>query len=757
KIGNFSKSIEYYKETLKISKKIGDKVLELDCNMNISSILRKLGKFKISVKYHEKSLEIAKDIKDKSKEAKCLMDFGYVYNNLGNFRKAIEYYEKSLEIAKDIKDTFLELECYGNLGSVYTDLGHFKKAIDFHEKTLEMSREVGDKFGESHCYRSIGISYHNLGDIEKAIKYYEKSLEIAKDIKIKSEQSHCYANIGNAYYSLENFRKSIKYLKKSLKIAQEIQNRAIESVCYTDLGNAYHGLGDLKKASKYYGKALKIVKETGNIDIERIANINLGRLYYTVNPQRAYTYCKRSLELSEIISRTLVKEEHKIGFPVRLSDAYQWTVSLCMNLEKREEAFEYSERSKSRAFLDLLAVSDIKPTIDPSDKLEELFHIEGIYLNKLREIQTAHLKETKPVIEPGKVEKIHETLHHIYDKIEKFDPEYVFMRRGTPSTVNEIQKILSLQRRDIVLIEYFIARDETFIFVISSRDGNMHTMRVPLTSEILSSFLEDNKRKMYYVYFHEINNALLNLAKYLIEPVSKYLIEGDLIYFVPYGLLHYLPLHALDLHGEPVIMNHPVAYIPSASLLKFCQKGDHTFESCASFGAEFEEEAQEVAEFFNTRAYTGRAASKDTVLKNRKKDIIHFACHGHFDYTDPLLSGIKLHNGLLTAKEIFNMRLSTQLVTLSACQTGMSKRNPGDELIGLTRAFMYAGAPSVVVSLWSVDSPSTQELMAEFYSWLKKGEDKATALQKAQKTLIQRKKYSHPFFWSPFILIGDWK
>ena len=107
---------------------------------------------------------------------------------------------------------------------------------------------------------------------------------------------------------------------------------------------------------------------------------------------------------------------------------------------------------------------------------------------------------------------------------------------------------------------------------------------------------------------------------------------------------------------------------------------------------------------------------------------------------------------ILTAREVFNLKLNAELVTLGACQTGINERSRGDELIGLTRAFLYAGAPSVVVSLWSVDAQSTQELMVDFYTRLKNGADKATALQEAQKKIMED--YPHPYYWAPFILIG---
>ena len=111
----------------------------------------------------------------------------------------------------------------------------------------------------------------------------------------------------------------------------------------------------------------------------------------------------------------------------------------------------------------------------------------------------------------------------------------------------------------------------------------------------------------------------------------------------------------------------------------------------------------------------------------------------------------------MSAREIFNITLNTELVTLSACQTGLNKRSPGDELVGLTRAFLYAGTPSVVVSLWEVEANSTRELMLEFYRNLKSGKDKATALQQAQIKIMEDPDYSNPYFWAPFVLIGDWE
>jgi len=800
-LGNFEKAIEYYEKSLEITEEIENKVEKLNCYANIGSIYRDLGNFEKAIEYLEKSLEIAEEIGDKVRELNCYTNLGNTHATLGDSKKAINYYEKSLEIAKKVGDRVEQkavAACYIGLGTVYLTLGDFRKAIEYHEKSLEIAEEIGDKVGESACYVGLGNACRRIGNFKKAIGYYEISLKIAKEIGDKAAESRCYTNLGSAYYDLENskkatdffekslnilkkigdkaaeskcytnlgnvynalgdFKKAIEYHKRSLKILGEIGDKIEESRCYTNLGSVYNNLGDFRKAIEYHEKSLEIAKETSDMDLKRIIYLNLGKSYHKSNPELAYDYCRQTIELSEMISGRLIEEEHKIGFHTRVFDAYRYIVPICLDIKREKEAFEYTEKGKSRAFLDLLAATHIKPFVKPTDELNSLLRDEEIYLARLRDIQRQYLRQTRAV-ESGEVEKIYENLAQIYDKMVEIDPEYVFTRRAKSFSLNEIQRMLSSQKRNVVLIEYFITKDETFIFVVSSKDNELHIKTVPVSVEKLIQYFENYRREVVnYSYFQDIGDTWPEFSDFLVEPVSGYLTENDLIYFVPYGPFHYLPLHALELEGEPLIKKHPVAYIPSASLIKFCQsKGSGTLESCGSFGVVFEEEAEKVAQLFNTEAYLGSLATKDNVLENCGKDIIHFSCHGYFNNLDPLSSGVMLHDAVLTAKEIFDLRLITELVTLSACQTGINQANPGDELVGLTRAFLYAGAPSVVVSLWSVDARSTHELMLEFYKQLKEGADKATALQKAQIKIMEKKEYTHPYYWAPFVLVGDWQ
>jgi tetratricopeptide (TPR) repeat protein len=752
-LGDFRRAIEYHEKSLKIAEEIKDKAGEAGCLTNLGIANRSVGEFRKAINYHMASLKIAKKIEHKAGEGKCYTNLGNTYDSLGDFRRAIEYHEKSLKIAEEIKDKAGEAGCLTKLGTTYQRLGEFSKAIDYYQKALEIIKNMGKRDVESTCYCGLGNIYYSLREFRKAADYYEKSLEIAKAIGDKVEESRCYTNLGNISYSLGCFNKAIEYHDRALKIAVDIRDKDGEANSYGNLGLVYNSMGDFQRAIESHKSSLEIARKTGDVDRERINNLNLGMTYYDHEPEIAYNYLKRSIDLSETTGRSLIDEQHEIGFYGLVTDAYQSMIPLCERLEKREEAFQYTERSKSKAFLDMLSITDLKP----SDKLIEkksLLEDENTCLGRLREIQMHHLRRTGISIELGEVDGLLRKLSKLHNEMEKIDPEYVFMRRGKPLSLDIVMETITPSIRDTVLVEYFTTNDKVFVFVISKK--GLHIEPVSLSEEKLLSYIDAYHREV--IGFHGmIGDTWLELSKYLIEPIQDHLSKSDLIYLIPYGALHYLPIHALKLNGDPLIKNHPVCYSPASSIIPFCKnKRTGKLQECASFGIVFEEEAKRVATLFSTVPYLGETATKEKVLECADKEIIHLSCHGYFDNLDPLSSGVLLHNKeVLTAREIFNLRINAQLVTLSACQTGINERKPGDELIGLTRAFLYAGAPSVVVSLWSVNANSTQELMFEFYRLLRGGRDKARALQEAQKEIMKKEGYTHPYFWAPFVLVGD--
>ncbi len=411
----------------------------------------------------------------------------------------------------------------------------------------------------------------------------------------------------------------------------------------------------------------------------------------------------------------------------------------------------------------------------------------------------------------------------------------------------------------IVLVEYFVTEKFTFLFSIREDWEEPEVIEIKQTLSEIHEYVRDNfgaemltedGQEKEMTSCEKLRN--LDLDEWqerfapFIEPILRWTKPDDYLCLIPHDIFHYLPLHTLKVEGDYLVERNPVFYAPSASVLKYCQAkrkerrenilvlGDSASERPLTFARS---EAFEIARIFGTQPYIGKDARKSLVkqklIEERDKiDILHFACHGKIHPFQALKSGILMApesnwdestNELeieldgfpirryLTAEEFYGMEMRADLVTLSACESGVNYIRPGDELFGFMRALIYAGTPSVAMSLWKVADISTELFMVQFYKRLRLGDTKVKAIQRAQlyvknlsaadakayyegkanessschnnisqdKTLegtqsIFRKMldveekvghpvgmeyhlFNHPFYWAPFILVGDWK
>lgn len=401
----------------------------------------------------------------------------------------------------------------------------------------------------------------------------------------------------------------------------------------------------------------------------------------------------------------------------------------------------------------------------------------------------------------------------------------------------------------VVLAEYFTTEDLTLLFIVRADFDEPQVVEIKTPLNEIHQFVAAN----FSVAEGGSKVGDLDLGEWqarfgpFVEPILPWTDEGDIVWLVPHDVLHYVPLHALKVEGRYLIERNPVCYSPSASVMKYChakRKGSRKIalvlgDSLGDLPLA-REEARLVAGMFQTPPslaatlgsgpYLGERAKKSLIISalaetetREALDILHIACHGQFHPYQSLKSGIQLapdgqlssNSGEfpqpwdLTAEEIFGLEMKADLVTLSACESGVNERKPGDELIGLTRALIYAGTPSVLVSLWAVDDLSTGLLMEKFYTAWRGGLRKAEALQAAQCWLRDLRRdevlarvtgardgakaralaedaesdwakrswrrldeqrevlledygpddhpFGHLYFWAPFVLVGDWQ
>jgi CHAT domain-containing protein len=344
------------------------------------------------------------------------------------------------------------------------------------------------------------------------------------------------------------------------------------------------------------------------------------------------------------------------------------------------------------------------------------------------------------------------------------------LRHVTSSSVEQIQETLAA---DGALIEYFMRGDDVMAFYISPK-------RYEVVQRLCS---RDALRKRYeYVQFHltrwtgdpaaaatRAHMALLNiqdhlseLYRMLVQPLEPFIEDRKSLVFVPSDFLHYLPFHALFDGAAYLTDRFTISYAPTATIYRLFKAskvdvhGPALLVGVPDAAAPFitEEIAGVGSVLPNARIFTGPDATRERVTREMTTaPLIHIASHASFRPDNPMFSSIQLHDSSLNFFDIYNLRTSASLITLSGCGTGLSSVVAGDELLGLIRGFLYAGATSVVISLWDVSDRTTADLMKYFYSYLAEGRSKSESLAQAMSKL--RQEHPHPYHWAPFLLMGD--
>jgi len=471
-------------------------------------------------------------------------------------------------------------------------------------------------------------------------------------------------------------------------------------------------------------------------------------------------------------------EEAKAHLAEKNTLLYARMTDTCLHLGRLKEALERAEAGKGRLFLDQLGTDAFSaPPLPPAQ--QALLERETGLLNELRSLE--HAIRNAPdedrwhqfVAQQGEKRV---ALDEVWAQLEPHAPDYVALRRGAPVKYDDLQALVDGFGTTAALVEFYTLPDKIIVFVLRSGEREPAVAQMPMPQEQLLRYVRTYWREVVeYPQRGNIGQRWEELADPLLADVLPHLQGAELIYLVPHGLLHYLPLHALRVDGEYLIDRFAIAYAPSAAVLRRMIQRKSGTERIGSgrrvlvLGytpnederAVFEGEAVQVASFFGTDAHLGQEATGALIReKGAQYDTLHLSCHALFHRSDPLVSGLLLADGLLTARDIMGLKLNADLVTLSACETALSDQQPGDELMGLTRALLYAGASSVLVTLWPVHAVAAWKLMGGFYGRLRSKEgDKVTAEAVAirEAMLELRKREDHPYYWAPFILVGDWR
>lgn len=497
----------------------------------------------------------------------------------------------------------------------------------------------------------------------------------------------------------------------------------------------------------------------------------------------AYTCAIEDLE--RLRSHLMV--EHRADFLEDKGEVYEEAVDVCLALGRPTQGLDLAERAKSRALVEMVA-GRLDLSLRPRSSADQALVAELQQLRAehdrlyRRQHSVEELVERGPIANDeswqavqAEVAALERRITELWHRLLVRNADYAREATLWQVRAEPVQPYLPA---DAVLLEYFVVRGRLVLFVVTAEQVQAMRLETPLAQvEQLLRLLHLNLRSVpqsapaqMAALAANARGVLGRLYQGLIAPALPAIEAAAHWIVVPHGPLHYLPFHALHDGRGYLCQRHTFAYLPSAGLLRYCSDPRPAAGRIVAFGHSCGgllpfavHEARHVADLLDGVAFTEEQATLDALHgEAARARVLHLATHGDFRPDNPLFSGLSLADGTLTTLDIFSLSLQASLVTLSACRTGRHVVSGGDELLGLTRAFLYAGTASLLLSQWAVEDRSTALLMSRFYTELMGGCGKGEALRRAQEAFIVGEAAAsdsgaaldHPYFWAPFFLVG---
>lgn len=797
KLGYFFEALKYDQLALNFYRQKGDIAGEGLALSFLGLIHSYTGPYEQAIANYTDSLEIARVLKDAQEERNRLCNLARVYALSGQKESALELFRATREVKTLVKaqDDEALILIDASIGNVYRELGQHQDALKYYTNALLLARDANNKKMENRLLSSLGIVYRDLGQMDLAQTHFIASESVARAVKDEMGLGDASGNLGNILYQMGKVVESEPYYREALSIAEKLNDKLFISRWLGNLANVYHALGHKysiqkqhlwNQSEQLYLKALDLAMSSHDLDHVYLWNYNLGSLYQKTYQQfqRAYDYYQNAITALEIMRHEVKRDDFSRSFGESKVFVYQDMVNVCLQLKARQqEAINFAELGRGYTLKRMMAESHLEPSSEvPKSTREKFDNLRQSQAHLESQIANSHSLEDKIVQRPlVHYQKLIEDLHQVYeardrnlDEIEKYDPEFVDMVRTPRVEVREIQSHLAHYKKRTALIEFFVTINQTIVFIVSEK--HWFVIQIPQFTEFdLQALLNDYWIKPYKCFLTDpdVDKWITNINKIgkklyckIWQPLQEKLdqIKPDRLILIPHLGLHLLPLHLITLHkndiesissnhaGDYLLNHYEIAYAPSFRMLTYCRNQNRMQRmrlnlfgvSNPDLSLSFSEiETMCISSFFKDfRVLYHDSANRKVIYDEANNyNFIHFATHGTGAtlLSDSLEAGIKIGDTtLLTVKEIFKkIRLpKSYTVVLSACETGMIKLDLGDEYIGLPAAFIYAGAPTVVSSLWSVSDVSTALLMYHWYDNIcRKNQTRCAALMEAQKWL----------------------
>jgi CHAT domain-containing protein len=727
----------------------------------------------------------------------------------GNYNTALASYYQARDRLTELGSSQHVAWCNLETAEVLLALNAFDDAAESAEAARERFRELGTPYESAKAALVYALALTGQRQFDEAEQYFEQARGVFHASGNKNFTAQADIYLAELLLRRGEPEEALAKALLSMRVFDRQKLAARSGYCRLLAARAAYEAGDRARAARMARAALKAVEGLFAPSItyqchHLIASVDRDRR----RKRDALDNFRRAVETVEQMRGGIAADELKVSFLNDKISIYEDTIAACLDEgspELVEEAFRLVESSKSRSLADLIA----RYVRDTEQGDETRGDETRARLSKLIEdlnwySSHANIEEDKGdqrrVAVANRYRKdmyrCERQIAQLFRRIESEGSAFAEIQRMHAATIRDLRSALE---PDETAIEYFTTGDEVSAFIATPRE--IRVVRRIASKREVNQLLESLRFQIEkfnygadYVerYFSQLKRSaddhLSRLYEMIFAPVESLLAAPRLV-VIPHGPLHYVPFHALKNNSNYLVDRFEISYSPSAAVLKLCRarrkeresrpaqargtrsrvapsqisdlKLEIPAETLVALGVaeqgtpSIEEEIHALGSIFpGAVRLMGTDATRDNLLRVAPRArFLHLASHGYFRRDNPMFSFLKLADSPLNFYSLLDLKLNAELVTLSACHTGVNMIFPGDELHGLMRGFLYAGAPSLVVSLWAVSDRSTADLMREMYSHIRAGRSKREALRLAQ--LKVKDAYGHPYYWAPFVLMGD--
>lgn len=756
---------------------------------NRAIVLRNLGRFDASIQASQAAGELAEWLGHKAELGRVREDLAFTYLLLGRYNEALELLDQA-------RDVFLSDGRQSDAIAVELVITNCLLQLRRFDDVLDKCNRLRDLFAEQGTHREVADATLNEAVACAGLHRYAEALESLAEARLLFEREGNQIRVActdlevaAVLYYQSRFEESLVAAQACVTVFGAHDLPVLEAQAHLIAARSMAALNRHDQARDLLSKPLAVAESKGLPSLMYQCRHVLGAIAEAQgNLEGARVEYDQAIEeLERLRGRLMI--EFRAGFLEDKQAVYEDMVLLCLDLGQPLQGLEYAERAKSRALLDLLTYR-LDLSIQARDEQDSHLVEELMRLRSERDRLYRRVQSIKDLAVRGWVESngghrqvqqdilaLEKRITELWHRLLVHSADYARDASLWQVRSDSPQPYLA---PDTLLLEYYIARGKLVVFLVTVEAVRVRRLDVDLKG--VQRLLQLLWLNMGLVpgsspsrLSHLTTNArglLGQLYDSLVAPLADVLARYPQLIIVPHGPLHYLPFHALHDGQSYLLEKHLISYLPGASLLRYCHEARPEATDTVAVGHSYEgalphavEEARSIAAIFGGQALLEEEATPAQLWEAAANcRILHLATHGDFRPDNPLFSGLALAGRWLTTLDIFSLRLGASLVTLSACQTGCNVVGGGDELLGLMRAFLYAGAASLVLSLWAVEDRSTAQLMRMFYGKLQEGWTKGAALRYAQQQFAVGNGEAedtvaglgtHPYFWAPFFLAGD--